>query len=120
MSQTIDAVIEPNGTVRLLQPVHVTKPTRAVLTLTEDVPLPSEEVSSSVGGERPLPQTLEEAMQRMSDAKSPEELFAAYDEALKFEPPLPKGYDLLKALEENRKVPFCRPADWKAWGYDDE
>ncbi len=110
MTRTVEAVIEPNGTVRLLQPIHVTKPTRATLTVTEEpVEAPS----------RPAPRTLEEALQLIKDAKTPEELFAAGAAAAPFQTE-PEGYDLEKALEENRKVPFCRPVNLKEWGYDDE
>jgi len=36
MMQTLEAVIEPGGTVRLLEPVRVTAPKRALLTILED------------------------------------------------------------------------------------
>lgn len=48
MIQTVEAVIEPNGTVRLLQPLRVDEPRRALLTvlpthlLTDEVTLFSE------------------------------------------------------------------------------
>lgn len=43
MIQTVEAVIEPSGAVRLLQPVRVTGPRRALLTiLPEDPPVPNE------------------------------------------------------------------------------
>jgi len=35
MLQTIEAEIDERGNVRLLEPVHVTKPTRALVTLLE-------------------------------------------------------------------------------------
>jgi len=33
MLRTVEAIVEPSGTVRLLEPVTVDKPTRALLTL---------------------------------------------------------------------------------------
>lgn len=36
MLQTIEAEVDVNGTVRLLEPVQITKTTRAVLTLLDD------------------------------------------------------------------------------------
>ncbi|MGH9799920.1 MAG: hypothetical protein ACRD82_06100 [Blastocatellia bacterium] len=42
MLQTIEAEIDANGTVRLLEPLPVTKPTRALLTLLEDASAPAE------------------------------------------------------------------------------
>jgi hypothetical protein len=36
MLQTVEAEVDVNGTVRVLEPLHVTKPTRALLTLIED------------------------------------------------------------------------------------
>lgn len=37
MLQTVEAEIDVNGNVRLLEPLHITKPTRALLTLLEEV-----------------------------------------------------------------------------------
>lgn len=112
MNRTVEAVIEPNGTVRLLSPVHVTAPTRAVVTVLEEVAPPP--------ADRPPPRNLEEGLQRMKEAKTLEELFAAMDQAAPFEPPDPEGYDLQKAIEENRKAPWFRPLNLKELGYDDE
>lgn len=43
MIQTIEAVIDATGAIRLLQPVHVSSPRRAFLTiLPEDPPHPNE------------------------------------------------------------------------------
>jgi hypothetical protein len=36
MSQTVEAEVDVNGNVRLLEPLRVTKPTRALVTLLED------------------------------------------------------------------------------------
>ncbi|MGH9843703.1 MAG: hypothetical protein ACREEM_33625 [Blastocatellia bacterium] len=36
MLQTVQAEVDVNGNVRVLEPLHVTKPTRALLTLLED------------------------------------------------------------------------------------
>jgi hypothetical protein len=41
MLQTIEAILEPSGKVRLLEPIHVSKPSRVLLTLLE-VPLERE------------------------------------------------------------------------------
>lgn len=35
MSQTIEVIVEPNGAIRPLEEIHVTVPTRALLTLPE-------------------------------------------------------------------------------------
>ena len=35
MLQTIEAILEPSGEVRLLEPVHVSRPSRALLTILE-------------------------------------------------------------------------------------
>jgi hypothetical protein len=37
MLQTVEAEIDENGNVRLLEPLRVTKPSRALVTLLEDV-----------------------------------------------------------------------------------
>jgi hypothetical protein len=113
MIRSADAVIEPNGTVRLLSPLCVTEPTRAVVTLVE-------EAAPAPASERPPPRTLEEALKEIKDAKTLDELFAAADRAAPFEKPDPEGYDLEKALEENRKHPWFRPVNLKDWGYDVE
>ena len=39
MSQTIDAVIDENGAVRLLKPVHLSHASRALVTILEDQPV---------------------------------------------------------------------------------
>jgi len=36
--KTVEAVIEPTGEVRLIEPVHVTSPTRALVTILEEAP----------------------------------------------------------------------------------
>jgi len=41
MLQTVEAILEPSGEVRLLEPVHVSAPARALLTLLE-TPAPTE------------------------------------------------------------------------------
>lgn len=33
MLQTVEGILEPSGAVRLLEPIHVTQPTRVLLTL---------------------------------------------------------------------------------------
>jgi predicted DNA-binding antitoxin AbrB/MazE fold protein len=50
----------------------------------------------------PPPQTEEEALQRIRDAKTLAELFAAINAAP--EDDLPEGYDFRKALNENRRL----------------
>jgi predicted DNA-binding antitoxin AbrB/MazE fold protein len=40
MSQTIDAVIDENGAVRLLKPVHLPGARRALVTILDDQPAP--------------------------------------------------------------------------------
>jgi hypothetical protein len=36
--KTVEAVIEPNGEVRLVEPVHVSSPRRALVTILEEAP----------------------------------------------------------------------------------
>ena len=36
--KTVEAVIEPNGEVRLIEPVHVLSPRRALVTILEEAP----------------------------------------------------------------------------------
>ena len=36
--KTVEAIIEPTGEVRLIQPVHVAFPTRALVTILEEAP----------------------------------------------------------------------------------
>ncbi|MCI0745859.1 MAG: hypothetical protein L0Y58_10680 [Verrucomicrobia subdivision 3 bacterium] len=36
--KTVEAVIEPTGEVRLMEPVHVTSPRRALVTILEEPP----------------------------------------------------------------------------------
>ena len=43
MLQTVEAEIDIYGNVRLLEPLRVTKPTRALLTLLEDTTAPAED-----------------------------------------------------------------------------
>jgi len=38
MMKTVEAVIEPNGEVRLLEPLRVPAPRRALVTILEEVP----------------------------------------------------------------------------------
>jgi hypothetical protein len=40
--RTVEAVIEPNGEVRLAEPVHLAAPSRALVTILEEVPLADE------------------------------------------------------------------------------
>jgi hypothetical protein len=36
--KTVEAIIEPNGQVRLIEPVHVQSPRRALVTILEEAP----------------------------------------------------------------------------------
>jgi len=36
--KTVEAIIEPNGEIRLLEPVHVTSQTRALVTVLDEAP----------------------------------------------------------------------------------
>ncbi len=36
--KTVEAIIEPSGEVRLVEPVHVTSPTRALVTILDEKP----------------------------------------------------------------------------------
>lgn len=38
MSQTLDAIIDEDGAVRLLKPVHLSRARRALVTILDDVP----------------------------------------------------------------------------------
>ncbi|MCK5718896.1 MAG: hypothetical protein KAH84_02980 [Thiomargarita sp.] len=49
MLQTIEAIVEKNGTVRLLEPIHPKQSIRALLTLLEPV-----EEKSTIRANRPL------------------------------------------------------------------
>ena len=40
--RTVEAVIEPSGEVRLVEPVHVASPCRALVTILEESPLVQE------------------------------------------------------------------------------
>ena len=37
--RTVEAIIEPSGQVRLIEPVHVSSPRRALVTILEEAPL---------------------------------------------------------------------------------
>ena len=37
--RTVEAIIEPNGEVRLSEPVHLSSPRRALVTILEEAPL---------------------------------------------------------------------------------
>ena len=36
--RTVEAIIQPNGEVQLVEPVHVSSPTRALVTILEEAP----------------------------------------------------------------------------------
>ena len=40
--KTVEAIIEPTGEIRLLEPVHVTSQTRALVTVLDEAPLAHE------------------------------------------------------------------------------
>ena len=40
--KTVEAIIEPNGEIRLTEPVHVSGPRRALVTILDEVPLAHE------------------------------------------------------------------------------
>jgi predicted DNA-binding antitoxin AbrB/MazE fold protein len=67
----------------------------------------------------PPPQTMEEAVRRIREAKTLEEMFAALNESAGLEPD--DGYDLSEALNENRRLAgeprlLFRPEDkGKTW-----
>lgn len=86
MTRTAEAMIEPDGTVRLLTPLAVAEPTRAV-------------VSVSVNG--PDPRMLE-ALRRIESAKTFDEWRTAAEAGSRLLEP--DGYALVDALETNRRL----------------
>jgi predicted DNA-binding antitoxin AbrB/MazE fold protein len=99
MTTTILAVYE-NGVLRPAQPLPLAEGETVQVTIT---PSPSG-----------VPTAEAEAVRRMNAATTLQELYAAYDAA----PPPPNGYDLVQALEENRRLagelplyPNGRPED---------
>ncbi|MFN7931361.1 MAG: hypothetical protein U0Y68_26210 [Blastocatellia bacterium] len=47
MLQTVEAEVDVSGNVRLLEPLAVTKPTRALVTLLEEVPITSNDADKA-------------------------------------------------------------------------
>jgi predicted DNA-binding antitoxin AbrB/MazE fold protein len=85
---TIRATYE-NGVLRPAEPLPLADGEAVELTVT---PVPT----------HPPPASLEEALRRMAEAKTWEELDAATEAAAPFDTPLPPGYDLLEALNRTR------------------
>ena len=65
MSQTVQAEINVDGSIRLLEPIHVSKPTRALVTLIEGEYIPTERL----GNVAKILQLLRE--NRLSDSARP-------------------------------------------------
>lgn len=64
MLQTVQAEIDVNGNVRLLEPLRVTKPTRALLTLLEDNQ-PENSIPPEITAPAERAQAIEELVERM-------------------------------------------------------
>jgi predicted DNA-binding antitoxin AbrB/MazE fold protein len=91
MTQTVTAIYE-GGILRPTAPLALAEGETVELTVTRP-------------GERAGPApvlTEEEAIRRIQEAKTLEELFAAADAAAQLEPD--DGYDLREALNENRRL----------------
>jgi predicted DNA-binding antitoxin AbrB/MazE fold protein len=87
MSQTVTAVYE-GGVLRPTTPLALAEGETVELTVTQPKP--------------PAPPlTEEEALRRIREAKTLEELFAANDAAAQFDPD--DGYDFHEAMNENRR-----------------
>jgi predicted DNA-binding antitoxin AbrB/MazE fold protein len=82
---TVTAVYE-GGVLRPTQPLPLSEGETVEVTVTPVKPAP--------------PRTEEEVIRRMKAAKTLKELFEAYESL----PPPEDGYDLIKALEENRRL----------------
>lgn len=64
MLQTVEAEIDVNGNVRLLEPLRVTKPTRALVTLLES-PQPDNVIPPAITSPEERAGVLEEIVQSM-------------------------------------------------------
>ncbi len=82
---TVTAVYE-GGVLRPAQPLPLAEGETVQVTVTPVPPVPSP--------------TEEEVIRRMKAAKSLQELFEAYESL----PPPADGYDLIEAMEENRRL----------------
>ena len=87
MTQTVTATYE-NGVLRPAAPLPLAEGETVEITITRPVP--------------PPPLTEEETIRRIREAKSLEEMFAAFNASAALEPD--DGYDLREALNENRRV----------------
>jgi predicted DNA-binding antitoxin AbrB/MazE fold protein len=109
---TIRAVYE-NGVLRPDQPLELAEGEAVQVTVTpwrlQPLSLPP-----------PTPEQAE-ALRRISEAKTLDAMWAALDAAEDLFPSPPDGYDLLKALDENRKFsgwyrPLTPPAEGESGG----
>jgi len=48
MHTTLEAIIEPNGQIRILEPIKLIKPVRALITILENEPKPSQAIPVQV------------------------------------------------------------------------
>jgi predicted DNA-binding antitoxin AbrB/MazE fold protein len=87
MSQTLIAIYE-GGVLRPTVPLALAEGETVEITITRPAP--------------PQPPTDEEAIRRIRDAKTLEEMFAAFNASAALEPD--DGYDLREALNENRRL----------------
>lgn len=88
MTQTVTATYS-SGVLRPATPLPLAEGETVQITVTTPVPVPP-------------PLTEEEAVRRIKEAKTLEELFAAANAAAALEPD--DGYDLCEALNENRRL----------------
>ena len=94
---TIRAVYE-GGVFRPTEPVALEEGDRVQLSVVK--PVAHDELPMAAI-ERTITPEHRAALQKIKDAKSTSELFAAFDAAVQFDQPLPEGYDFEKALESN-------------------
>ena len=103
---TIRAVYE-GGVFRPTEPVALVEGDIVQINVVKPV-LPEELPLAKM--ERNLTPEHQMALQKISDAKTWEEKRIAAQAAAKYDPPLPDGYDLDRALERNRR-PWLYPTE---------
>ena len=95
---TIPAVYE-GGVFRPTEPVNLNEGDRVQLSVVKPVSLDDLPMAQI---DRIMTPEHRAALQKMKVARTSAELFEAFDAAVRFDPPLPDGYDFEKALEANR------------------
>ncbi len=80
MLQTVEAEVDVNGNVRLLEPLRLAKPTRALVTLLENGAAPAADVGKEQGNAAALLEILRNNRLPESDRPSVEEIEAQIEE----------------------------------------